>query len=379
MTEYQKLVVYYFSGTGNSGNVAQWMADIAKGKGMDVSLINIAKTDRLCTELPDENALLAVVSPVHGFNYPPIMQNFIRRFPKGRNRILLMNTRAGMLIGKWITPGISGVTFYLSGLILSLKGYKVKSMFPVDMPSNWIAVHPGLNDRTVKYLHDRNQERVYRFARKVLAGGSDFRGVRDIIQDTLVAPISLGYSFVGRYFLAKTYYASSDCDNCDSCIRSCPVNAIKKVANRPFWTFRCESCMHCMSHCPNRAIETAHGSTLVALLLWSLVFAGLFYGCFKELLFDIEHSFPGFVLESALFLGILAIWYRLMHHAMRFKVVERLIVYTSLTKYKFWGRRYKALKTTTASDCSRLGPRFRSVIESRKPLDQFDGDGGKHH
>jgi ferredoxin len=288
--------------------------------------------------------LVAFVSPIHGFNYPPVMLNFLVHFPKGPNKVLLMNTRAGMLIGKWITPGLTGVAFYFAALILKLKGYSIKAMFPVDLPSNWISVHPGLNERTVKYLHERNQEKVYRFARKVLAGGSDFRGFREIIQDTLIAPISLGYYFMGRFFFSKTYYASADCDNCDLCIRSCPVKAIKKVDNRPFWTFNCESCMHCMSSCPKRAIETAHGSVLVIAVLSSLVFTGLFYDYFELLFFDIEHTFLGFVLESALFLGILAVWYRLLHFAMRFRIVERMVVYTSLTKYKFWGRRYKALK-----------------------------------
>ena len=344
MVTYQKLVVYYFSGTGNSENVAFWLSDIAKEKGMETTLLNIARIDRLSIKAPDPEALVVFVSPIHGFNYPPVMMHFIMRFPKGKNKVLLMNTRAGMLIGKWITPGLTGVAFYLSALILKLKGYSIKSMFPVDLPSNWISVHPGLNERTVKYLHERNQEKVYRFARKVFSGDSDFRGVYEIIQDTLVAPISLGYYFMGRFLFAKTYFASADCNNCDLCIKGCPVKAIKKVDNRPFWTFNCESCMRCMSNCPKRAIETGHGYILVFSLLFSLLLSGLFYKYFAELFFDIEHTFAGFVLNSALFLAILAVWYRIIHFSMRFRFIERIIVYTSLTKYKFWGRRYKAIK-----------------------------------
>ncbi len=344
MTAYPKLVIYYFSGTGNSGNVAHWMADIAKEKDMEVSLINIAKTERRCIESPGPDAVVAFCSPIHGFNYPPVMLNFILRFPKAKNHVLLLNTRAGMLIGKWNVPGLTGIAFYFSALILKLKGYSIRSMFPVDLPSNWISVHPGLNDRTVKFLHERNREKVYRFAENVLAGGTNFRAVRELVQDLLISPISLGYYFIGRFFFAKTYYASAACDNCGLCIQSCPVKAIKTVDNRPFWTFNCESCMHCMSYCPKRAIETAHGSIVLITVLSSLVFSGLLCRYFGQLFFDIERTFAGFILESVLFLGILAVWYRLLHYAMRFKFVERLVVYTSLTKYKFWGRRYRALK-----------------------------------
>lgn len=320
------------------------MADIAREMNIEVNLINIAKINRRQIESPEPEALVSFVSPIHGFNFPPVMLNFLVHFPKGNNKVLLLNTRAGMLIGKWITPGLTGIAFYFAALILKLKGYSIRSMFPVDLPSNWISVHPGLNERTVKYLHERNQEKVYRFARKVLSGGSDFHGVREIVQDLLISPVSLGYYFIGRFFFAKTYYASADCDNCGLCIKACPVKAIKTIDNRPFWTFNCESCMHCMSNCPKRAIETAHGSVVLITMLSSLLLSGLFYHYFGQLFFDIENTFPGFIFESALFLGVLAVWYRLLHYAMRFKLIERLVVYSSLTKYKFWGKRYKAIK-----------------------------------
>lgn len=341
---YSHLIIYFFSGTGNSENVAQWMADIANKKGMEVSLINIGKTDRRQIQSPDPDALVAFVSPIHGFNYPPVMLNFLIHFPKGSNKVLLLNTRAGMLIGKWITPGLTGIAFYFAALVLKLKGYSIRSMFPVDLPSNWISVHPGLNERTVKYLHERNREKVYCFARNVLAGGSDFRGVREIIQDMLIMPLSIGYYFVGRFFCAKTYYASSDCDNCGLCIKACPVKAIKIVDNRPFWTFNCESCMHCMSNCPKKAIETAHGSVLAIAVFSSVFLSDLLYHNLEKLFFNIEDTFTGFIVESILFVVLLGFWYRLVHFAMRIKLIERLVVYTSLTKYKFWGRRYKALK-----------------------------------
>lgn len=105
MDKYSHLAVYYFSGTGNSANVARWLAQAATEKGMEVEMVNIAHSDRLHFQSPDANALIAFCSPVHGFNYPPVMQSFIRHFSKGNNPVLLLNTRAGMLIGKWITPG----------------------------------------------------------------------------------------------------------------------------------------------------------------------------------------------------------------------------------------------------------------------------------
>jgi Pyruvate/2-oxoacid:ferredoxin oxidoreductase delta subunit len=340
---YKKVIIYYFSGTGNSKNAALWFSQVADENNIERQIINIAQIDRHSIEPPEPDSLVVIISPIHGFNYPRIVLNFIMRFPKGKNKVVLMNTRAGMLIGRFITPGLTGIAFYLSALIFKLKGFAIKAIYPVDMPSNWISVHPGLNDRTVKYLHEKNRERVTAFAQKILSGKSYFRALLEVY-DILFAPLALGYFFVGRFLFAKTFFASRDCNNCDMCLKDCPVKAIIKVDNRPFWTFNCESCMKCMSNCPKKAIETGHGYIFAFVHVFIAVILMVFYKYFNAYLFHIENAFTKIVFESTLFIAFLAFWYRLVHWLLRYKVLERLTVYTSLTKYKWWGRRYKALK-----------------------------------
>ena len=340
---YRKVVIYYFSGTGNSRNVALWMSKVADEHNIESQIINISQIEKYSIPLPEPDSLVVFVSPVHGFNYPPVMLKFITGFPKGKNNVVLMNTRAGMLIGKFITPGITGIAFFLAALILFIKGFSIKAILPVDMPSNWISLHPGLNDRTVKYLHVRNKERVEVFAQRVLQGKSQFKALLEIY-DILFAPIALGYFLVGRFIFAKTFYASRDCNNCDLCINTCPVKAIKKIANRPFWTFNCESCMKCMGNCPKKAIETGHGYFLAFLFVFYAIILGFFYKYFNVNALPIQNAILKMAVESVLFLVFLYLWYKLVHWLLRFPIFERIAVFTSLTKYKWWGRRYKALK-----------------------------------
>jgi Pyruvate/2-oxoacid:ferredoxin oxidoreductase delta subunit len=340
---YKKIVIYYFSGTGNSRNVANWIASVSLEYQVECQPVNIAHIDRKALTAPEPGTLIIFLSPIHGFNYPPIMLNFIARFPKGKNKVVLMNTRAGMLIGKFVTPGLTGIAFYLSALILFLKGFSIKAILAVDMPSNWISVHPGLNDRTVKFLHEKNKERVVKFAHKIMQGKSHFKHLIEVY-DLLLAPIAVAYYLAGRFFLAKTYFASADCDNCNICLKGCPVKAIIKVDNRPFWTFNCESCMKCMSNCPRKAIETGHGYVVAGVLVLYSVILVLFYKYFNGWSFLIENALLKMVIETALSIAFIGIWYRLVHWLLQFKVLERITVYTSLTKYKWWGRRYKALK-----------------------------------
>jgi Pyruvate/2-oxoacid:ferredoxin oxidoreductase delta subunit len=343
MTASNNLTIYYFTGSGNSGNVAKWLSEVAIENEVECQLINIAKTDRKNIEKPSPTSTIVFVSPIHGFNYPPVMLNFIIRFPKGKNKVVLMNTRAGMLIGNFITPGITGIAFYLTSLIMILKGYTIQALFPVDLPSNWISLHPGLNDHTVRFMHEKIKIKITAFGRKIISGKTDFIALFEI-WDIFLLPISLGYYFVGRFMFAKTFYASSDCNNCDICVKGCPVKAIIKVDKRPFWTFNCESCMKCMGACPKRAIETAHGFIIGYIVFLSPLLLILFYKYYNLYFPRVENGLLKMVVESALFLLFLAVFHRIIHYLMRFRFVERLMVYTSLTKLKWWGRRYKALK-----------------------------------
>jgi Pyruvate/2-oxoacid:ferredoxin oxidoreductase delta subunit/flavodoxin len=340
---FQKLTIFYFSGTGNSKNVAQWMSALASKHNIECSIHSIASIERNSLAPLSAGSLIVFVSPVHGFNYPPVMLNFIARFPKGKNKVILMDTRAGMLIGNYNLPGLSGAAFLFSALLLKLKGYSIAGIKSVDLPSNWMSLHPSLNKRTVLTLHEKNKAKVIDFGEKILSGKKAHFPFHELILDIIVAPISIGYYFVGRFMFAKTFYASGDCNQCDVCIKNCPVKAIIKIDNRPFWTFNCESCMRCMSNCPKRSIETAHGF-IISYFLFSSVLTGLFFHYFNSLFFIIPDGIIRYVVESAIFLLFLAIFYRIFHYLMRFRFFERLMVFTSLTKYKFWGDRYKALK-----------------------------------
>jgi ferredoxin len=344
MQKYSKILIYYFSGTGNAYNIVKWLAARFSEKSQVISIINIAETDENHVVKLSDNTLIVFISPVHGFNYPPIMIRFINHFPKGNNDIVVMNTRAGMLINKYITPGLSGISLYYSSLILKLKGYKIVGMNAFDMPSNWLSLHPSLNTKTVLYIHLKMKAKAEKFADILLRNKTSYPVFYEIIQDLLIMPISIGYYFIGRFILSKTFYANSSCDNCDLCITKCPVKAIVKVENRPFWKLKCESCMKCMSNCPKRAIETAHGFIFIIAFGFNLLINKTITSIFPSTKAFMNSFVYEWILQAILFILFLLLTYRISHYLLKFKWYERFMVYTSLTFYKFWGKRYKALK-----------------------------------
>ena len=344
MQKYSKIQIYYFSGTGNAFNIAKWFAAKSNEKGISATIINIADIEEFPVEKPSDNNLIVFISPVHGFNYPPVMISFINHFPKGNNDVVMMNTRAGMLINKYITPGLSGISLYYSSLILKLKGYNILGMNAFDMPSNWLSLHPSLNEKTVLYIHLKMKAKAEKYAEKYFDAKTSFPVLYETIQDLLIMPVSLGYYFIGRFIFSKTFYANSNCDNCDLCIKKCPVNAIVTVGNRPFWKLKCESCMRCMSHCPKRAIETAHGFIFLIALAFNLLINKTIISIFPSTIPFMKSFVYEWILQAILFILFLLLTYRISHYLLKFKWYERFMVYTSFTFYKFWGKRYKALK-----------------------------------
>jgi Uncharacterized Fe-S center protein len=336
MKKFEKAIIFYFSGTGNAKMIASWFANCALANNIRCQVLNIASTNNLFLKEIDSDSLIIFISPIHGFNYPKITLDFIRNFPKGNNQIVLMNTRAGMRLGNIVTPGLTGIAFFVSSFILKKKGYSIIGQIPFDMPSNWLSIHPALRKKSITLIYEKNRLRVKRHFDKLHSGKTDFASNRDIIQDILISPIALAYYAMGRYFLAKSYYASSRCNKCNLCIRQCPVQAIKTIDSRPFWSLKCESCMKCMNNCPSVAIETTHGLWIVVVFLTSTICTFLFQDLLPPVHFIIRFLFFNLILIFLLF-----ILYRIQHYMLRNKILAKFISLTSFTHYKCWGR-YKA-------------------------------------
>lgn len=334
-TSIKKTAVFYFSGTGNAEQVAIWLSDFAFKKGIDCKTYNIAACNTYKVTEIIENALILIISPTHGFNYPKITLDFIRRFPKGQNNVVLMNTRAGMKIGNFITPGLTGIALILSAFILKKKGYTIRGQIPFDMPSNWISIHPVLSKNAVQYLHKAIYYRVEQHADKIFSGQRDFHAKRDLVQDILISPFALAYYWIGRFAFAKSFYASADCNSCGMCIQQCPVQAIKMVNSHPFWTYKCESCMRCMNKCPQRAIETAHGLIVITGILNS---AGVTFLLHEVLKSEIQSPLVRLAIQTGVFMLLLCIFYLLQHLLLKVRFLSKIISFTSLTHYNFWGR-----------------------------------------
>jgi ferredoxin len=345
---YDNLLVIYYSGTGNSKRVSEWIVQEAQSQGIKTHISSYHQFNSKDISDFTGKTLIGFYSATHGFNMPHSMLKFLFRFNllKGSD-VFIGNTRAGMKLSKLFLPGLSGIAMYFPALIMLFKGYKITAMYPVDLPSNWISLHPGIREKVVDSMVEHYERLTKRFAIKILSGKHVFiKSFALLPLDILVAPIAIGYYFVGRFILAKTFIANYNCNNCGLCMEQCPTKSIILLDNRPYWKFTCESCMKCMNYCPQRAIETAHSMVFLLLLVLGLVVNPFLSAKVTDMVaLWFNHSRMAFesfyfVVQWSVALIFFFTGYKSLHYLMRFPRINRAITYTTLTTWKFW-RRYK--------------------------------------
>ena len=343
--KYDKVIIYYFSGTGNAKNAAKWIQKTAEENGLETQLINIDRFETIVPPALTEKTLIGFCSPTHGFNLPPLALKFIQKFPKTKKiDAFILNTRGGLKLFKLFLPGISGMAQLLPAIMLCLKGYRIVAMQPLDLPSNWLILHPSLNKKTVDAIYNRCRGIVKNFTQKMLSGKKNYNALFTLPLDIILLPITVLYYIIGRFFLAKTLIATDACDTCMKCILQCPVKAISLVNGRPYWSFKCESCMRCVNACHTRAIETMQGFAAYLIFMSLAVISPLLILLLKNLDFyeQIQRSWftqkTWALVNAFIFLAFVFINYHILHYLMRYRFFNKIIAYTSLSKYKFWNR-----------------------------------------
>jgi len=346
--DYRKATLYFYTGTGNSYRVAAWLTEAAQDAGATVTLRSIGAA-RPTEEIGrGEGSLLWLVMPTHGFTAPWAMLRFALRLPRRRGtHAVVVATRAGGKIGPLFTPGIEGTGPALIALILALKGYRVRGATGVDMPSNWIAVHPGLSTGTVASIKARAREKADRFSKTILSGKRRFTGWLPLLIGLYFFPISLAYMLVGRLFLAKMFFASDRCTGCGLCAEHCPNHAIEMRGSgrrRPYWTFRCESCMRCMGYCPTQAVEANYLLGVGVYLLATAVptTALLVWVAARAPVLAFLSGTPRWVSESVYEIVILGILYPILHLLLGVGWINRFFTLATPTHYY---RRYHEPET----------------------------------
>lgn len=343
-----KVRIFYMSGTGNSYRVSTWMDDSFRKGCADSQIYSIdRRKNRDKVEVGSGN-MVGVVSPTHGFTAPWHVIKFALCLPRGKSaRAFTVATRAGLKFGRVFIPGICGSATLITALILLLKGYRIRGLMSVDMPSNWYSLHKIQNREKIRAIIGRGRPVVEDFIERILSGKRVLFTMNNLYELLLGAtffPISIAYLLAGRFFLAKLFFANERCNGCGLCAENCPTGSIKmrgKDRPRPFWKYSCESCMRCAAVCPQNCIEAGQSWGVILYLATTIPVSTYLISHLGNFLPGFAESSGGWLAQALdllyFYLAIFSLYY-VFYALMRIPIFNRLFTYTTLTHLPFWGR-----------------------------------------
>ena len=245
-------MIFYFTGTGNTGFVASQLAQ-ATGERLIPIATAVVNEDYEYQLAADER--IGFCFPIHGWRPPFIVRDFISR--------LRLQGYNGQFSYAFATCGDDvGLTFdYLTDDLMAI-GIKLDSVFSVIMPEtyNFPIIDqvdtPESAQRKLAAAHERLTAMIPAIVNRE-------RGVKEINKSRWprTNSIVLG-SFFLKHWVTDTKFTvdASTCIRCGRCQQVCPVGNIDcSNGNPPEWQHNglCTTCFSCYHHCPAHAIDFA--------------------------------------------------------------------------------------------------------------------------
>ena len=233
-----RILLLYFTGTGNTRLCASFLAKEFKEKGHEVDLCE-------SKEIPDVTSydLLGIGYPIHAFNPPKSFVKTVRKFPAANKDYFFFK--------------VSGEPFAINNSsssplarILKKKGYRKVGEKHFLMPYNIIFRY---KDEIAKQMALYLPALCKAYVEDILVGKAE----------------SIKYGFFSRLatFLFKIEYIApplnapfvrfgKKCVKCNKCLRDCPEQAIylNKKGKYKIHPSKCVMCMRCTLYCPQNAI-----------------------------------------------------------------------------------------------------------------------------
>ncbi len=240
------VVVYSYSGTGNSDLLLKRVIHILKDGGKCVRNLKINKNERAKI---GKDETLGLFFPINSHSTMPFIWKFFKNLPPGDGTpvFFVYSFNSSAAIAKPLSR------------MLGKKGYKIIGSAEISMVNNMVSLKNPDN-----YHGDRLEKGIARaeeFAENLLSleddrigkqSGSSF--VSFFTRNAIIPWICMRLFF-------KLKRNEDKCISCNLCSGSCPVSNIKLDKDSCFG-LKCEFCMRCISSCPSKAIQLKGNSDI---------------------------------------------------------------------------------------------------------------------
>ena len=237
-----KVLIIYFSGTGNTKKVAEEYRKAFEAQGAEIDLKALPLAEGIDYESYD---LVGFGYPIHGFNAPANVLRFAKLLPK-----LQSEKRAFIFKSSGEPVRMSDVSSLKLIKLLKKRGFSVTNEYQYCMPYNIIFRH---TDEMAFRMWDTVQKVVPYDCREILSGTP--KRVRKLFMGGFFAWILRAEHWGGR-LIGRGYKVTKDCIHCGKCAKNCPEQNIRIDEKGKFhFGKECLICMRCSFNCPTDAFK----------------------------------------------------------------------------------------------------------------------------
>ena len=223
-------------------------------KQVTVDVFNIENTP--VQDVSFENYdMVGIANPIHSFNTPKIVMDYVRKFPKANIDAFIIST-----VGDYSTKNHAASNSLIK--LLRKKGFNVFYNNQFKMLSNFIVKHNEEQvNKILNRVNSKTPEMVDNILNKVPYTLKSSMGTKCL---STIGKLE----WHGTKLMGKFFFANKNCNRCALCVNSCPNKNIKIGKTYAKFKWNCGLCMRCVYLCPNQAIGIHHPFKFIKFDTW---------------------------------------------------------------------------------------------------------------
>ncbi|MCP4764498.1 MAG: hypothetical protein GY870_22170 [archaeon] len=266
-----KLLILYFSGTGNTHYIAKYIYTHLNSMDFHAEIV-MESIETLHPENVSEYDLVCFGFPVFALGAPEIVNDYLVELKSVENIGLFLFCTMGLAAGN---------AFRRVFKLFEPKGYRFLGATAVLMPGTDGLSMMDKNSKYIKKALNKNYDLIPRADELV-------QEIAIFIQDNTkgeqldinknqqlpfkIADFLLGWSFRLLYvilviFMKKKYNVDTNCNRCGLCVQFCPKQNITLEKDGIHFSNKCIICLRCIHQCPQQAVQI--GSLTKGKFRWS--------------------------------------------------------------------------------------------------------------
>lgn len=249
-----KVIIDYFSGTGNTAHCVGIISEQLKANGYEVTINRISKESNV--KEPDIDYRI-IAFPVLSWAAPVLVKRFIQQMPiTNKTKIAILAVNGAYIKNNELIKGYTGQALEQIERIFRKKGYDVFLSGNASFPENWTQVTNPCTIEEAKIIYTLGEDEVTIFIDKFINKKTELYrcGLFNWVWSYLTSEL---FGILGRRALGKFFIADLNCTGCAICAKICPSKTIKMFEKKPHWSFNCEDCNRCINYCPEKAIQVS--------------------------------------------------------------------------------------------------------------------------